>query len=347
MIAIRSATASQIGVGDPAQAQSLRNLPLMLYGVLSIALGFTLYTFGVVWAFFSILTGSASARHLEVPVLFYCGIPVLAGALLIFAELTFQLPRKRAHRSVPVDVLQNQQLTVVLTAYNDELSIGLAVSDFLAHPGVKRVLVIDNNSADRTSEVARQAGATVIHESAPGYGRCVYRALEEALRFTDTELVLLCEGDMTFRAFDIDKFLAYIPHADIVNGTRIVEQLRDRNTQLSTFIYYGNFAAGKLLELKHIGRGTFTDVGTTYKLCRTRALEALLPHLNKSVNLEFNAHFLDTALRVGIEIVECPITFFARVGRSKGGNVSNTRALKVGLRMIAGMLLGWRMLAGD
>ena len=31
---------------------------------------------------------------------------------------------------------------------------------------------------------------------------------------------------MTYRAYDIDKFLAYAPHADIVNGTRIVEQLR-------------------------------------------------------------------------------------------------------------------------
>jgi hypothetical protein len=120
-----------------------------------------------------------------------------------------------------------------------------------------------------------------------------------------------------------------------------VEQLRDRNTQLSTFMYYGNFAAGKLLELKHIGRGTFTDVGTTYKLCRTRALAAVLPHLNPRVNLEFNAHFLDTALKQGIGIIECPITFFARVGQSKGGNVNNFRALKVGVRMI----FGWRILA--
>lgn len=51
---------------------------------------------------------------------------------------------------------------------------------------------------------------------------------------SDTDLTLLCEGDMTFRAFDIDKFMAYIPYSEIVNGTRIVEQLRDRMTQLST-----------------------------------------------------------------------------------------------------------------
>jgi glycosyltransferase involved in cell wall biosynthesis len=260
------------------------------------------------------------------------------------AELAFQLPKKRAHRRVMADTIQNRGLTVILTAYNDELSIGLAVQDFLGHPLVRRVLVVDNNSSDRTSEVASRAGATVVREETPGYGNCVYRGFEEALKYTDTELVLLCEGDMTFRAFDIDKFVAYIPHASIVNGTRIVEQLRDRDTQLSTFIYYGNFAVGKLLELKHIGRGTFTDVGTTYKLCRAGALARLLPHLDRRINLEFNAHFLDTALETGIDIVECPITFFARVGKSKGGNVNNGRALKVGLRMIAGILVSWRLL---
>jgi hypothetical protein len=147
---------------------------------------------------------------------------------------------------------------------------------------------------------------------------------------------------MTFRANDIDKFLAYIPHADIVNGTRIVEQLRARRTQLTTLMYYGNFAVGKLLEVKYSGQGTFSDVGTTYKLCRNSALTTLLPDVNPMINLEFNAHFLDRALRQKLRIVECPITFHNRVGISKGGNTNNLRALKVGTRMIQGIVLGWR-----
>ena len=147
---------------------------------------------------------------------------------------------------------------------------------------------------------------------------------------------------MTFRAKDIDKLVAYIDHADIVNGTRIVEQLREYSTQLSTFMYYGNFAVGKLLELKHLGCGTFTDVGTTYKLARRESLTRLMPLLNPAINLEFNAHFLDTALASGERLVECPITFHPRVGASKGGNVNNARALRVGLRMISGLCFGWR-----
>ena len=191
-------------------------------------------------------------------------------------------------------------------------------------------------------ERAEAAGAIVFNELNPGYGHCVFRCLSEGLACDDAELIVLCEGDCTFRAFDIEKFLAYLPHAELVNGTRIVEQLRAYDTQLSTFMYYGNFFVGKLLEIKNLGRGTFTDVGTTYKLCRNEALRELLPRLNPAINLEFNAYFLDTALARGVEIVECPITFFPRVGESKGGNTNNGRALAVGLRMILGILLGWK-----
>ena len=70
-------------------------------------------------------------------------------------------------------------------------------------------------------------------------------------------------------------------------------------------------------------------------------LERLMPSLNPAVNLEFNAHFLDVALATGQKIVECPITFYPRVGVSKGGNVNDRRALRVGLRMKHGLCFGW------
>jgi hypothetical protein len=110
-------------------------------------------------------------------------------------------------------------------------------------------------------------------------------------------------------------------------------------------MYYGNMFVGKLLEAKHLGRGTITDVGTTYKLCRRTALLELLPRLNPAVNLEFNAHFLDTTLARGFVLLECPITFHARVGVSKGGNVNNWRGFAVGARMIFGLMTGWRRFA--
>jgi hypothetical protein len=317
--------------------------PLFFYGALLGLSGLALYVFGIALSVVRLIFDLQEPfLAWNAAIVWYSGIPTTMGAALAGLDLALLLPakRRRALRHV-LDSVADQQVVVALTAYNDEQSIGQAVADFLNHPLVRCVIVVDNNSRDKTFEVAVRAGARVVTETKPGYGQCVYRCLQEALG-EDGQLIVLCEGDMTFRAKDIEKLVAYIDHADIVNGTRIVEQLREYSTQLSTFMYYGNFAVGKLLELKHLGSGTFTDVGTTYKLARRESLVRLMPLLNPEINLEFNAHFLDTALTNGVRIVECPITFHSRVGVSKGGNVSNARALRVGLRMILGLCFGWR-----
>lgn len=320
----------------------MKRWPALLYALLFVIAGLTTLVIVAGVDLTLSLAGVAVAQTAVIHVVYVIGgAMVWIGVVLACFDLFVLLPGKRRPNWVMREPPTNPSLTVVLTAYNDHASVGLSVADFLAHPKVRRVIVIDNNSTDRTSEVALASGAVVYREMQPGYGRCVYRALQEGIACEDTELTLLCEGDMTFRAYDIDKFLAYIAHADIVNGTRIVEQLRSRDTQLTTFMYYGNFFVGKLLEARHIGKGTFTDVGTTYKLCRNGALRQLLPQLNPAINLEFNAHFLDTALRTGFRLLECPITFHNRVGISKGGNTNNARAFAVGMRMIKGIVLGW------
>ena len=314
-----------------------------LYGFLLVSLALATYVIGVGlgpvrWLFLD----PPGFRHFNEALIWYSGIPLVAGSMLISWDLLRNVTRLRQAKSVRNEPVSNRSLTVTLTAYNDERSIAGAVKDFLSHPLVRRVIVISNNSTDRTIELAQQAGALVYNEPRQGYGACVHRALRQALGFEDTDLTVLCEGDLTFRAMDLDKFLAYIPHADIVNGSRIVEQLQDRDTQLSLYMHYGNLFAGKVLELKHLGTVSLTDVGTTYKLCRNTALRRLMDHLDPKINLEFNAYFLDTALKTGLRILECPISFHPRVGTSKGGNVNNRIATRLGLRMLVGIFIDWR-----
>ncbi|HUB13623.1 MAG TPA: glycosyltransferase [Acetobacteraceae bacterium] len=322
----------------------LRRVPFMLYGILCFCLGIAMYLCGVLMVVPRLVFGlEAALRPLNEWIVWYSGMPIVLGIAFTLLDLLVLFPAKRQRQAATVrfDPLPHRKVTVVLTAYNDEESIGDAVRDFAAHPLVDKVIVVSNNSTDATFERAQEAGAIAFNETAQGYGYCVYRSLSEAVRLDQTGLIVLCEGDRTFRAFDLEKFLAYAPHADIVNGTRTVERLREYATQLSTFMYYGNLFVGKLLEAKHLGRSTITDVGTTYKLCRRSVVQRLLPVLDASVNLEFNAYFLDKALRYGYFVVECPITFYQRVGASKGGNTDNVRALAVGCRMMLGIVFGW------
>ena len=321
----------------------VRRQPWLMYGVFLFCLGTLMYVFGVLLVIPRLLLGLDEAlRPLAEWLVWYSGVPMVLGLALAGLDLLLLFEGKRPHRKYREDLMSDARVTVVLTAYNDEDSIGDAVADFQNHPRVSKVIVVSNNSTDNTHELAESAGAITVNEPQQGYGRCVHRCYREALAHNGADLIVLCEGDRTFRAADIDKLIAYSPHADIVNGTRIVEVLRERDTQLTTFMFYGNLFVAKLLEAKHLGRSTLTDVGTTYKLIRREALERLLPVLDPSVNLEFNAHFMDVALKEGMTLIECPITFHPRVGESKGGNTDNKRALSVGLNMIRGLTFGWR-----
>jgi hypothetical protein len=341
---MRSSFSSLAAGGSKVLRNSYR-IPFMMYGMLSVCFGLLMYLFGVILVVPRYLFGLNSVLlPINEWIVWYSGVPIMGGFVLALGDLVFLFRIKRRNNRVRADKIGSRGLTVALTAYNDEESIGPAVSDFLSHPIVRRVIVVSNNSTDSTFARAAAAGAITVNEAAPGYGRCAFRCLSEASKCGDTDLIVLCEGDRSFRAFDIDKLASFAPHADIVNGTRTVETLREYSTQLSTFMYYGNLFVGKLLEAKHLGRSTITDVGTTYKLCRKSALVQLLPQLRPAVNLEFNAHFLDAALENGLTVVECPITFYERVGVSKGGNTSDRRALKVGCRMMIGIVLGWRWL---
>lgn len=309
-------------------------IPIGMYGAILVGLGLAAYLTVVVsalpWRFLG------WDQRLLRDVAWWSGVPTLTGVCALIIDAVTLAPKRKGGAVIRTDPVSRQSITVVLTALNDEDSIGDAVEDFANHPLVERVLVVDNDSDDETAARARRAGGLVHVEHRRGYGHCVFRALDEAAKFDDTEIVALCEGDRTFRAADLDKLLPYVAHGDVTNGTRIIEQLRNPGTQLTTFMYWANFVGAKLLEVKHLGRGTITDLGTTYKLCRTSFLKEHLREFDPSINLEFNAHFLDTVMRSG-KLVEAPVTFYPRVGRSKGGNASNRRAVWVGARMVIGM----------
>ncbi len=98
-----------------------------------------------------------------------------------------------------------KSVTVVLPCFNEEPNIGKAASEFLAIEAVDEVLVVDNNSTDRTAEEANRAGARVITETRQGYGFAIRGGLEKA----EKDLVVICEPDGTFVPEDIYKLLSY------------------------------------------------------------------------------------------------------------------------------------------
>jgi cellulose synthase/poly-beta-1,6-N-acetylglucosamine synthase-like glycosyltransferase len=248
--------------------------------------------------------------------------------------------RSRAS-AVPIRLpSQNRPPSVVvaITAYNDAEATARAVRRFKAQDHVIEVLAIDNNSTDRTAELAMAAGARVIRESRQGYGYACIRGLQEAASVPDADVVVLTEGDGTFVADDLSKFLAYIDQADMVVGTRVVRALVEDGSQMDYFFTWGNLAVAALLRLRFwnaqfLGAARLTDVGCTYRAIRRDALERILPDLEVGGN-HFSPHMMLIGLTRGLSLIEIPVTFRRRDGRSKGASQSLFKGLQVGLAMI-------------
>jgi glycosyltransferase involved in cell wall biosynthesis len=231
-----------------------------------------------------------------------------------------------------------KNVCVVLTAYNDEEAIGSSVKEFLSQRNVSNVIVVDNNSKDKTASTAFNAGATVVKESNQGYGFACRRGLFEALNNSQADIIVLAEGDMTFRGRDMWKLLPFLDDADLVVGSRTHMAYTDLNSQMDWFYVWGNLFIAKILELRFsnfrfLSRTRFTDVGCTMRAINKDALEKIIDDLT-SGGMHFSPHMMKVALKKDLRVVEVPITFRKRVGISKGASGSKSAGLKIGLRMV-------------
>lgn len=297
----------------------------------------SLYTFTAFLVFFGLATITtlawlvapsttatlASTHRLVVAGTFVFGLVFFLNIALAHR---FLVPQRIA-RSIP---LADARIHVGLTAFNDEEAIGPAVRDFKTNPAAHRVIVADNNSRDRTAAVAAEAGAAVVIEMRPGYGSCCMRAMAEAANGAD--VVILCEGDMTFSGRDIDKLLSYLENCDLVLGTRATQELRDPGTQMDWLINPANQVVAKLIQIRFWGT-RLTDVGCTYRAIRVDAYRQVAPKLHVAGS-HFSPHMTIEALKLGLSVIEIPIYFRQRVGESKGVGNNKLKAARVALRML-------------
>jgi glycosyltransferase involved in cell wall biosynthesis len=230
---------------------------------------------------------------------------------------------------------QGQRVSVVFPAYNEEAGIADAVADFGGLDAVDEVLVVDNNSRDRTAERAQAAGARVVRETRQGYGHALRRGLAEA----QGEYVVLAEPDGTFMAKDVLKLLAYADDFDLVLGTRTTRELIWHGANMGWQLRWGNWVVAKLLQVI-FGGPSLSDSGCTLRLVRRAAAQKLLPRFTVG-----GSHFLPEmvclAMLERLRLVEVPVNYRTRVGQSKITGSMQT-ALRVGAHMVA-LILRYRL----
>jgi glycosyltransferase involved in cell wall biosynthesis len=171
------------------------------------------------------------------------------------------------------------------------------------------VIVVDNGSSDGSPDVARQAGARVIHEGRRGYGSAYLRGFQEARG----RYLVMADSDGSYDFSDILRFVQPLARAecDMVMGTRL------RGTILPGAMswshrWIGNPVLSGMLRLffhtgisdAHCGMRSFTR--GAYERMQLRA-----------TGMEFASEMVVNALRENLKMLELPITYYPRTGESK------------------------------
>lgn len=142
----------------------------------------------------------------------------------------------------PASVYKDLRITVVIPCLNEEQGIEHVLRRM--PPFVDEVIVVDNNSTDRTAEVAAKLGAIVIREDVRGYGRSYKRGFSIAAG----DVIVTLDGDHSYPPDAISYLLEAFLHleADFLNASRF--PVRDRHA-MSLKHKFGNLVLSLAMSL--------------------------------------------------------------------------------------------------
>ena len=216
---------------------------------------------------------------------------------------------------------QNPTIAVLLPCYNEEVTIGKVVRDFKATLPNADIYVYDNNSTDRTAEIATAEGAIVRKEPRQGKGN-VIRAMFEDI---DADIYVMADGDDTYPADAapamVDKVLEGY---DMVIGDRLSSTYFQENKR--PFHNFGNrLVRGSINGLFH---ANVTDIMTGYRAF-SFTFAKTYPVLSRGfeVETEMTIHSLNYNLR----LFEMPIQYRDR----PAGSVSKLNTIGDGIKVMS------------
>ncbi|MBN1296319.1 glycosyltransferase family 2 protein [bacterium] len=126
----------------------------------------------------------------------------------------------------------NKKISVVIPCYNEEGGIARVIPALPEF--IDEIIVVDNNSSDRTAEVARNLGARVILERKQGYG-CAYKA---GLPAAEGDIIVTMDGDGTYPAHAISYLLDTLlfDNLDFVSAARIPVQWIHSSNMIKRYV---------------------------------------------------------------------------------------------------------------
>ncbi|MGI6755065.1 MAG: glycosyltransferase [Atopobiaceae bacterium] len=232
--------------------------------------------------------------------------------------------------------MENPSIVVLIPCYNEELTVGKVIDDFHAALPQADIWVYDNNSTDRTYEIALAHGAKVRRESRQGKGNVV----RQMIRDIDADFYLMVDGDDTYPANEAPKLLQPLMDdtADHVVGDRLSNgTYGEENTR--AFHGFGNDLVRWLIKVLY--GFEFNDVMTGYRAFNkvfAKSLPVLSPGFE--IETELSIHAVDKRWR----IAQVPIEYRDRPAGSESKLNTYSDGIKV-LRMIFSLFKDYKPLS--
>ncbi len=214
------------------------------------------------------------------------------------------------------------KVAVLIPCYNEELTIKKVVSDFREQLKDADIYVYNNNSSDRTSKFAKEAGAIVINEYKQGKGNVV----RSMFRDVEADIYVLVDGDDTYPAAEVHKLIAAVTEkkADMAVGDRISNGTY-RLENKRNFHKFGNDLVRATVNF--IFRTKLKDIMSGYRVFN-RDFVKNFPALSCGFEIETEMTF--HALDKNYKIVELPIVYVDR----KEGSQSKVNTLSDGIKVL-------------
>ncbi len=196
--------------------------------------------------------------------------------------------------------MNDKKIAVLIPCYNEELTVEKTVSDFKRVLPNADIYVYNNNSKDRTKELALKAGAIVRDEYRQGKGAVV----RSMFRDIDADVYIMVDGDDTYPAEEVDGLITPVLEgkADMVIGDRLSSTYYTENKR--PFHNFGNSLVKGLINF--LFKSDLNDIMTGYRSFSKKFVKCM-PVMSDGFQIETEMTIF--ALTNNMQVVNVPITY--------------------------------------
>ena len=215
-----------------------------------------------------------------------------------------------------------KKIAVLIPCYNEELTVEKVIKDFKRELPEADIYVYDNNSKDKTAEIAKNAGAIVKHEYRQGKGNVVRTMFMDI----DADIYVMVDGDDTYPAEEVHKLIKPIEEerADMVIGDRLTNGTYQKENKRH-FHEFGNNLVRKSINV--LFNTKLKDIMTGYRVFNKKFVKNM-PVLSPKfeIETEMSLHALDKKFI----IEEIPIVYRDR----PEGSTSKLNTIGDGIKVV-------------